>query len=109
MISDSKLYEIVDSIDDHYRVDRGGVVVKNRIQMNGSQYYYVFLSDSELDSYIFMITNSNYVSYVVKNVSLQTIIIFLLVIMLTIFLVFIWSNRFVYRIKSIQNHIAVWL
>jgi two-component system sensor histidine kinase CssS len=74
--------------------------------MNGSQYYYVFLSDSELDSYIFMITNSNYVSYVVKNVSLQTIIIFLLVIMLTIFLVFIWSNRFVYRIKSIQNHIT---
>ncbi len=106
MISDSELYEIIDSIDDHYRIERGGIVVKNRIQMNGSQYYYVFLSDSELDSYIFMITNSNYVSYVVKNVSLQTIIIFLLVIMLTIFLVFIWSNRFVYRIKSIQNHIT---
>ena len=52
-----------------------------------------------------MITNYNYVSYVVRNVSLQVITIFLFVIMLTIFLVFIWSNRFVFRIKSIQSHI----
>lgn len=106
MISNERLYEIIESIDERYSSERDGINVKDRIHINGSQYYYVFISNSELTSYIFMITNSNYVSYVVKNISLQTIIIFLLVIMLTIILVFIWSNRFVYRIKSIQNHIT---
>lgn len=106
MISDEQLYSIINSIDSRFEAQRGGVIVKDRIQIEGNQYYYIFMSNSDFSSYIFMITNSNYVSYVVKNVSLQTIIIFLLVIMLTIFLVFIWSNRFVSRIKSIQAHIT---
>lgn len=106
IIDQETLNETINAIKDKFKVERGGIIVRNKMVINGHNYYYVFMTNSDYSNYIFMITNSNYVSYIVKNVSLQVIIIFILVIMVTIFLVFVWSNRFVFRIKSIQNHIT---
>ena len=106
IIDENTLKNTIDSCKDRKDGDKGGFVIKEKIQIKNQDFYYIFISNPDTTSYIFMITNSNYVSYVVRNVSIQIISIFILTIMLTILLVFIWSNRFVYRLKSIQAHIT---
>ena len=106
MIDEDKLLSTIEEIKTKTIPNRGGIVYRSTLKKDGDTYYYVFMSNNEFDNYIFVITNSNYVSYVVKNVSLQVITIFLFVIMLTVFLVFVWSNRFVSRLKNIQSHIV---
>lgn len=106
VISKEKIDEIINSIKINKKNELDLILVRNSLNYKNQKYYYVFMSNLEFNDYIFIITNSNYVSYVVKNVSIQVILIFILIILLTIFLVFIWSNRFVLRIKSIQAHIT---
>ena len=52
MISDTELYNIIDSINSRFEPQRGGVIVKERIQIDGNQYYYIFMSNSDFSSYI---------------------------------------------------------
>ena len=106
MIDNETLSATIKDLIETKKLEKHDYFIQDTIERNGVKYYYVVTSNADYSSYIFMITNSNYVSYVVKNVSLQVIAIYLFVIILTIFLVFVWSNGFVSRIKSIQAHIT---
>ena len=82
VIDEATLKNIISSLKKRNELETGGIVVKEKMQNKNQDFYYIFISNPDSTNYIFMITNSNYVSYVVRNVSIQIISIFILTIML---------------------------
>lgn len=75
------------------------------LKKGNSRIYYVVSTTNNLAEYTIIFTDSRYTTNMVKNVSVQVILIFFLLILLSTYVIYLWSNRFVKRIRKIQNHI----
>lgn len=78
-----------------------GFIVNN----DNSKTYYVITVTNKLNDYTIIFTDSSYTTNMVKNVSGQVILVFFLLIIVSIYIIYIWSNNFVKRIRLIQSHI----
>ena len=67
-------------------------------------YYAVSFLDGNQEMTL-ILTNSLYVNNLSKNVSLQLILVFVVIICLSILCILIWSNHFVKRLHRLQGHI----
>ena len=71
----------------------------------GKKIYYVVSTNNNLEDYTIMFTNSEYTQNMIRSVAIQMITVFFLINLIAIYIIYYWSNRFVKRIKNIQNHI----
>lgn len=71
----------------------------------GQTIYFVIAAKDNLNNFSILITNSTYLNNLVKNVSVQLIVIFLVIICLSILGIAAWGNQFARRIHRIQDHI----
>lgn len=78
---------------------------RKMINLEGKTIYYVVTFAEDGQGINIIMTNSLYVNKFSKNVSLQLIIAFLLIICLATTCVIIWSNQFTKRIHHLQGHI----
>ena len=67
--------------------------------------YYVVSTEDNLENYTIIFTDNKYTDSMVKNVALQVILLFFLLILVSIYVIYLWSSKLVKRIKMIQNHI----
>lgn len=81
------------------------VISKKLKNFNGDMIYYVYSTSNAGQTYTILMTNSLYVTNLVKNVSLQMILIFIIIIFLSILSIAAWSTQFAKRIHKIQDHI----
>lgn len=70
-----------------------------------SKIYYVYFNPINSNDYTIIFTDSSFATNMVRNVSGQVILIFFTLIIISIYIIFLWSNNFVKRIKLIQSHI----
>lgn len=75
------------------------------LKRKGNRIYYVVSTPNNLKDYTIIFTDSRYTSNMVKNVSLQVILVFFLLILISTYVIYLWSTRFVKRIRKIQYHI----
>ena len=66
-------------------------------------FYVIKIFDSE--NYTIIVTDTEYTDDLIEGISIRLIIAFLIIILLTIALILLWSNRFVRRVNKLQNHI----
>lgn len=78
-----------------------GYIVKN----DKTKIYYVLSASSNKKEFTIIFTDSSYTTNMVRNVSGQVILVFFLLIMLSTYIIYVWSNHFVKRIRLIQSHI----
>lgn len=81
------------------------VMVSGVLNSGRDRIYYVLQVENNFNNYTFVFTDSTYTNDLVKNVSIQVIIIFFLLILISTFVLYYWSKKFVKRIKNIQYHI----
>lgn len=75
------------------------------VHSDNSKSYYVISVTNKHNDYKIIFTDSSYTTNMVKNVSGQVILVFFLLTIVSIYIIYIWSNNFVKRIRAIQNHI----
>ena len=68
--------------------------------------YYACLYNKDFNSYTIIFTDTVYVNTMAQNLSIQVIIIFLILMFLSVYIVYYWSNTFVKRIRKLQTHIV---
>lgn len=96
----AKIIEIADEIREPK------VILTRKItNYRGDDIYYVLSSTDFGQNFLILMTNSIYVSNMVKTLSLQLILIFITIICLSILCIATWSNRFAKRLHLIQDHI----
>lgn len=93
------------SEDNASKDNKEAFLANGYIKKSNTKVYYVVLTPNRLEDYTIIFTDSKYTLDMVKNVSLQVIVLFFLLILLSIYIIYLWSNRFVKRIRNIQNHI----
>ena len=71
---------------------------------NKEQIYFVYFTNDD-GGFSLLLTNSSYVSNLVKTVSLQMIVLFSIITILSVLAIAVWSIKFVNRIHHIQNQI----
>lgn len=102
-INDEELNELISALQEKNKgknpLTRGNI--KNG---NNKIYYVVYYSDT-FHKYTIVFTNSDYVKNMVKSVSAQVILLFLIVMLISIFVIYLYSTRIAKRIQKIQNHI----
>lgn len=77
-------------------------------KFNNSEHKTIYYAVSFLDGnqeMTLILTNSLYVNNLSKNVSLQLILVFVVIICLSILCILIWSNQFAKRLHRLQGHI----
>ncbi len=79
--------------------------IQDKVTTKNETIYYVYLPKSDSDAYAMIFTDDEYINQVVKTVGFTTNITYFLVVLLAISTILFWSNKFVKRIKGIQNHI----
>ena len=72
---------------------------------NNERIYFVYSTNGDGQGFSLLVTNSTYVSQLVKTVSLQMIILFSVITILSVLAIALWSIKFVNRIHHIQNQI----
>lgn len=97
--------EIRAILADATSMDNRQVIARKFKNSENKTIYYVvsFLEGNQGISII--LTNSLYVNNLSKNVSLQLILVFVVIICLSILCILIWSNQFAKRLHRLQGHI----
>lgn len=82
------------------------IVFSKKIKnFEGRTIYFVIRGTNYGKTFTLVMANDNYVNNLVRNLSLQLIAIFLVIIFLAILVIIIWSRFFVKRIHSLRDHI----
>lgn len=107
-ISDEDLVTLIQTIaEDNNKLEqpKTSFLANGYVKKGQEKIYYVISTTNNLEDYTIIFTNSTYTTNMIRNISFQVIIIFFLLILLATYIIFFWSNRFVKRIRNIQNHI----
>lgn len=94
----NRILEIVDS-------NLSKVYITNKITNYNNETIYFVVTIMDNGSYSILLTNSLYVTNLVKNVSMQIIIVFIVIILLSILVIAAWGNQLVKRLHRIQEHL----
>lgn len=78
---------------------------RKMINLEGKSIYYVITVTEDGQGVNVIMTNSLYVNQLSRNVSIQLITAFIIIICLTTICVVIWSNQFTKRLHHLQGHI----
>lgn len=78
---------------------------RKMINLEGKSIYYVITVTEDGQGVNVIMTNSLYVNQLSRNVSIQLITAFIIIICLTTICVVIWSNQFTKRLHQLQGHI----
>lgn len=81
------------------------VMNRKMINQNHKTIYYVVTFDQVGNGLSIILTNSLYVNTLSKNVSIQIILVFVIVICIAVISIFWWGNQFTKRIHRLQSHI----
>ncbi len=99
-INKEDLDKIVKNFDSSKKINHEFHKIKNH---NKDTIYYVIQVQDNTAS--ILLTNSNYVKHMLKTVSLQIILVFIVIICLTAMGIGTWSGQFVKRIHQIQKQV----
>lgn len=67
--------------------------------------YYVITSNDGYNNYIMIITNDHLANKMIRSVALEVNLIFFIIILISIFFLYLWSNNYIRRIRKIQTHV----
>ena len=104
-VDDAKLNEIITEVYAKKDNNIPEFYAKSKYKLNGKTIYFVLYTQNNMETYTIIFTDSAYTTKMVKNVSLQVILLFFLLLLLSTYIIYLWSTHFVKRIRSIQNHI----
>jgi len=105
-MSDNDFDIIIEKITEAKDAAQSSFIANGSINnSNGKKIFYVLSTKNNLADYTLIFTDTTFSTGMVKSVSIQIILIFLLLILITTYVIYMWSNGFVRRIKKIQNHI----
>lgn len=110
-LSSDDLASIVEQVKelsvDNYSEHLGNFTAKGSYEsLNDGKVFYVCKTTDNMENYTLVLTNDVYSYNLVKTLSIQTILIFILIIVLSIMIIYFWSNNTAKRIKKIQNHLV---
>lgn len=108
-VTHDELIEIVDriKIDNNSKNEPKISFLANGFVKKGSdKIYYVISTPNQLEDYTIIFTDSVFTKQYVRNVAVQIILIFFLLILLASLVIYFWSSGFVKRIRKIQYHIV---
>ncbi|MBD5390835.1 HAMP domain-containing histidine kinase [bacterium] len=103
-LTDTELDKIIRDVFP-YLQEKKQMVNRKMINLNRKTIYYVVSLDKEDMELSIIMTNSLYVNTLSKNVSLQIIMIFIIVLCIAVLSIFWWGNRFTKRLHNLQGHI----
>lgn len=104
-ITDETLNDLLNKIDKDNINNLKSYTIKGYYYFEGKKMYYVCQTDDSLKTYSIIFTDSKFISRWVKDVVLKINILFFVIILLSVFVIYLWSNNFVRRIRLIQNHL----
>lgn len=78
-------------------------ISKGVILINNNRIYYVYYNDNNVKKILF--TDSNYSFIFIRQIFLNIVLIFFLIILGIILILYLWSNRLTVRINRLQKHI----
>ncbi|HIT43733.1 TPA: HAMP domain-containing histidine kinase, partial [Candidatus Avacholeplasma faecigallinarum] len=107
-ITEDDLVELIQRIKEDnlsQEFPRKSFLANGYIKNAQKKIYYVVSTEDNLENYTIIFTDNKYTDSMVKNVALQVILLFFLLILVSIYVIYLWSSKLVKRIKMIQNHI----
>ena len=107
-VSNDELLKIVSRVlekNNNLENPKTAYLTNGSFTKKGTRIYYVISTQNNLDDYTIVFTNSEYTHNMIRSVAIQMITVFFLINLIAIYIIYYWSNRFVKRIKNIQNHI----
>ncbi len=102
IISESDYNNIISELN---KSEEQAIFSKKTKNFEGQTIYFVMRSTNYGQAFTLVMANDSYVHNLVRNLSLQLIAIFLVIIFLAVLVIIIWSRFFIKRINTLKDHI----
>lgn len=87
-------------------INKDGYTAKGTfVTTTGEKIYFVCKTNDNMVNYSIVFTNALYCKNLVSNLSIQIILVFIAIILLSVLIIYLWSNSTAKRIRQIQFHI----
>ncbi len=96
---------IIEKVTKEKEINKEEYIINDRIMLRNNTYYFSLNTKDDLKSYVIVLTSSDYVRNNVKRIVLSVNLIFLSVILITVFIIYIWSSNLSKRLRRLQKHI----
>ena len=105
-ITTDELNDLIKYIASENEGNKVSFLANGYFKHNKNRIYYVLTTNNKLEDYTIIFTDSLYTNNLVRSVSVEVILVYFLVVILGFFVIYLWSNNFVRRIRKLQNHIV---
>lgn len=92
-------------LEDAYKQSNRPVIKRKMINLERKTIYYVITSVENGRGMNLIVTNSLYVNKLSKNVSIQMILVFIVIVCLTTLCIMLWGKQFTKRLHQLQSHV----
>lgn len=102
----SLVSDILNDSSPKYHEHKGNFTAKGSfVTSTGCKVYFVCKTADNMSTYSIILTNDAYSGNLIRKLSIQIILIFIAIILMSVAIIYFWSNTTAKRIRQIQFHI----